>query len=706
MQPDSRIEVSLQLRNARRFQRDAEGSARSVDRLGAAGTRAGRGGARGLAKFAQSGERLQRIGRGWSRNVTLPVLAVGAASVKAAVDWESAFAGVRKTVDATEGQYAQLASGLRDMSEQVGTSAIDLAGIAESAGQLGIKRNAILGFTRTIADLGVSTNLAGEEAASSLARFANITQMPQGQFDRLGSTIVALGNAGASTEKDIVSMGLRIAGAGSFVGMSEHQILGFANALSSVGIEAEAGGTAISTTFKKINTGVADGGAGLAGFAKVAGMSSGRFKAAWERDAAGATVTFIEGLGRLRKEGANVPAVLDDLGLSGIRVQDTLLRASGAGDQLRKSLGLGGKSWRDNTALSGEANKRYATSAERMKRLRNRVKNLGVSLGEGLLPPLLDVVGGLSKVVRVGSDAFDKLPKPVKSGAVAFAGLLAAVGPVTWALGGTLRGLGKVKRGLKGMKGIFARVFGRAGVAGGTAASTSTAATTAAQTPKKLARKRGVFMRAGATTGTAMGTATGTAASTATASTMVGSARSGRLRSAFTTAGRLLGPAMALSLALPLVSELDKKIQDWARRKGATELYQSNGPADNMGDLTPDDPLGLGKLLGLPGSAKGGLIGMARGGSVMQSLVPPGEDTVRGLQYGEFVMRRKAVETHGVDAMERINRGMAPAPAQVAVPVGAGGGRFMVDVPIRLDLDGKAVHSSVERREARAVARK
>lgn len=45
----------------------------------------------------------------------------------------------------------------------------------------------------------------------------------------------------ATTEKDIVNMGQRLAGAGKQIGLTEAEIMGFAGALSSVGIEAEAG---------------------------------------------------------------------------------------------------------------------------------------------------------------------------------------------------------------------------------------------------------------------------------------------------------------------------------------------------------------------------------------------------------------------------------------------------------------------------------
>jgi TP901 family phage tail tape measure protein len=189
------------------------------------------------------GDKMTSIGASLTKTVTLPIMGLGTMAVKSSIDFESAFAGVRKTVDASETEFASLEKGIRNMSKEIPASAVAISEVAEAAGQLGIKTPYILSFTRTMVDLGESTNLSATEAATALARFANITQMSQKDFDRLGSVIVALGNNLATTEAEIVEMGMRLAGAGSQIGLTEAQTMSLAGALSSVGIEAEAGGS-------------------------------------------------------------------------------------------------------------------------------------------------------------------------------------------------------------------------------------------------------------------------------------------------------------------------------------------------------------------------------------------------------------------------------------------------------------------------------
>lgn len=330
--------------------------------------------------------------------VTVLAAATGAAIAASGVitgvgsEFESAFAGVKKTVDATEQQLEDLEEGLRLMARNKPQTAVELAEIAEAAGQLGIHTENIEDFTSTMADLKVATNL-GDEGAEQFAKFANIVQMSQDKFENLGSTVVALGNNTATTEADIMAMSMRVAGAGHQVGMSEADILGFSAALSSVGIEAEAGGSAISKVMINMQLAVEKGGDDLAQFAKISGMSSKEFKKAFKEDAAGAISAFITGLNDTERLGQSAIAVLDDMDIKEVRLRDTLLRGANASELFRNTLDLSSKAFEENTALTREAEQRYVTFESRMEMLNNRIKDVGITLYKDFRPGLSDALG-------------------------------------------------------------------------------------------------------------------------------------------------------------------------------------------------------------------------------------------------------------------------------------------------------------------------
>ncbi len=377
--------------------------------------------------------RLDRAGKKLSRNVSLPIAAAGLVVTKLAADFESSFAGVRKTVDATEAQFEKLSQGFRDMAKEIPVNVNELNRVGEAAGQLGIKTENILDFTRTMADLGVATNLSAEQAATSLARLANITGLPQDQFDRLGSTIVALGNNFATTEAEIVEMGLRIAGAGEQIGLAEGQILAISTALSSVGISAEAGGTAISKVMINMASAVSSGGESLQQFASVAGMSGQDFARVFRDDAAAAINSFVVGLGDMQDSGGDVLGTLAAMGIEEVRMRDALLRAASAGDLLSEALDLQGDAWSKNTALTKEAEQRYKTFSSQLTLFWNRLKDIGITLGTSLLPVFrdaLDAAQPLVDVIEKAANAFAWLPKPIRLVTVGLVGLAAAVGPV------------------------------------------------------------------------------------------------------------------------------------------------------------------------------------------------------------------------------------------------------------------------------------
>lgn len=327
------------------------------------------------------------------------------------ISFESAFTGVTKTVDATSEELSKLRKDIRGMAKEMPESVEEISGVAEAAGQLGIKTKSVAGFTKTMVMLGDATNLSSEEAATSMARFANVTGMSQKNFDKLGSTVVALGNNMATTEKEIVEMATRISGAGSQVGLSEAQIMSFSAALSSVGIEAEAGGTAFSTLLSKMNLATVQGGKSLNSFATVAGMSGEQFKKAFKNDAAGAVLSFINGLDKINKNGGSAIKTLNDMGLSDVRIRDALLRAAGASGTFTEALKIGTKAWNKNTALTKEAETRYKTMESQLQMTKNKLNDIGISVYSSFEKPLV-------KGVATANKALGNLSRKLENGGI------------------------------------------------------------------------------------------------------------------------------------------------------------------------------------------------------------------------------------------------------------------------------------------------
>lgn len=383
-------------------------------------------------KLTGLGSAFTSAGKTLTKNVTVPLAGLGTVATKAAVDFESAFTGVRKTVDATEEEFAALSDGIKKMSSTMPQSASEIAGVMEVAGQLGVRgTDSLLQFTKTMVMLGDATNLSSEEAATSIARVMNIMGTSSEDVSRFGATIVDLGNNFATTESEIVAMTNRLAAGGKLAGLTEAELMALATAMSSVGIEAEAGGTAMTQTFNEIEKAVATGGEKLAEFARVSGMTSKEFATAWETSPITAIQSFITGLGKLDESGESAVLVLDNLGLTGIR-QSNMLKSLGlASDLLADSIDTANKAWEENTALVNEAETRYGTTESKLAMLRNSAQNLAASFGE-LLTPMLD---SLNQLLQKAIGWLSSLTDEQKQVIVDILKITAVVGPVLLILG-------------------------------------------------------------------------------------------------------------------------------------------------------------------------------------------------------------------------------------------------------------------------------
>ena len=410
-------------------------------------------------KISQVGQTISGFGSALTKGVTAPIVAEAGLVVKAAIDYESAFAGVKKTVDETATvSYKNLSDGIRQMAKELPASAVEIANVAEVAGQLGIKAEDILSFSRTMIDMGESTNLSAEEAATAIAKVANIMGLSSDDYSRFGASVVDLGNNFATTEKDIVMMANRLAAGGKLAGLTAPEILGLATAMSSVGIEAEAGGTAMTQTLTAIGNAVSlttkDSADDLALIAKVAGTTSEEFQKAWKEKPAEALQAFIKGLNTAREQGANMDAILMKLGMTGVRQGNMLKSLALSSDKMGAAVNRSNQAWKENTALTNEANKRYETTESQLRMFKNQLTDIAIEFGGPLVKALREGLNAAKPWIENLSELakkFSSLSTEQQQNIIKWGLIAAAAGPALKILGGGISTIGGFIKAIGGI---------------------------------------------------------------------------------------------------------------------------------------------------------------------------------------------------------------------------------------------------------------
>lgn len=414
------------------------------------------------------------------QSLALVTAAGGAAAAKFAIDFEDNFAAVTKTVEGTPEQLEKIRQGIIDLTtvgidgrNALPMTTAELTALAAAGGQLGIETDNILEFTEVMAQLGTATNLVGEEGASELARFMNVMQESQGNVRNVGSAVVDLGNNFATTEMEIISMANRMGKYGNTVGISTDEVLGYSAALSSLGIEAQLGGSAIGRTWLSIETAVASGGDELEAFAKYSNKSAKEFAEAWETDASGAFTSLLEGL----SEAENLTLALGELGINNTQDIQTMMALANGIDLVTEALGRSKTAYQENTALQAEFDAKAETTASKLATTKNNIVEAARSIGETMLPAIADMSGGVADFAKYLAG----LDEGTQKGIVKVGTGLAIAGGAAKGLAATAKSVGTLVEGLGKIKGILP--------AGAGAVAGPIAATAAAMTALGVAGK-------------------------------------------------------------------------------------------------------------------------------------------------------------------------------------------------------------------------
>lgn len=446
------------------------------------------------------------------------IVGMAGVTVKEATDFESAFTGVKKTInfEGTQAEADAFFAGIRqdilDMSSVMPIAAEEIAGVYEAAGQLGIQNENLTNFATAMIGLGSATNMSANEAAVALAQFANVTQMAQTDFDKLGSAIVELGNNMATDERQITNFATELAVLATSAGFSEADILGLGAAMASMGLESAASGTAMqrltmditdavaglvnvtqedATLYEKISnmtakelkelsqaTGISTKELKSASkdfmetkhhlevFAETSGMTAEEFSKAWQEDATSAFEAFIKGLGS--KTTAEQLAIFDTLDIKQMREIDMLQRLAGNYELVETAIQMSNNAWNENSALSEEVAKRNADTASQLQMLKNDLSALAIEAGTALLPLVRELLEQAKPLIEKATEWIKNNPEAVvqltKTG-----GALLAIGTAVSGVINVVTAIGSFITTVKTLGGAISILTGGGAAAGAAA---------------------------------------------------------------------------------------------------------------------------------------------------------------------------------------------------------------------------------------------
>ena len=391
---------------------------------------------RRLLLFSHS---LQATARVATVALTVPITAAVVGAVYAAAQFESAFAGVAKTVEGVSDRFGVLTpigkkfrQEILDLAKAIPVTQGELAKIAETLGQMNVPIDRLKAYTEAVARMAASfANVSAEKAAFAMSRFLEkFKDKSMEGPDRFASMITELGNTLATNEGPIIDILERISRWASTVGVSMQDTAAIAGTLVSTGVRVEAGGSAINRVLQTMHKVAQEGGADLRKFADISNMSAQEFQRAWEDDPGEVFLRFVSGIA---DAGKSAGTVLEGIGIRNIRQKDAIIALARSYDNLVAAYANADKAYESADAHIIESDKRFGTLINVVKLLWNHIRDLGISLGTSLLPALKSFTEFITRVTPVLDSFvqfFVSLPVVVQTAAYTMALLVAAIGPL------------------------------------------------------------------------------------------------------------------------------------------------------------------------------------------------------------------------------------------------------------------------------------
>lgn len=366
-------------------------------------------------------------GKSLTKNLTFPILAMGAASFKVFSDFETGMASVSTLVDTTSESMADMGKQVQEIAKRTPVAMNELTSALFDVRSAGIPAADAMSVLEKSAQLGAAGLGTTAQAAKLAAGAINAWGLEGKEADRVYDTIFKTTKNGITTIAGLEQGFGAVAGTIANAGIPLDDYLASVAALTTttlkaagahtqmraavVGLEKDTKGT--RKIFKKL---------GVKDFKELVKESGGvvqAFQAVQDKvgNASGA-------MQKLVGSSEAAAAITGLLGQQGDKQRETLA------DMRKETIGL--------TDVQKAASKQFATSASKIKLAKNQLVVTGIKIGSILAPAILKLTEKLSEAVAW----FDNLDDSTKDTILTVAGVVAVVGPVLIVVGKLTTALG------------------------------------------------------------------------------------------------------------------------------------------------------------------------------------------------------------------------------------------------------------------------
>jgi TP901 family phage tail tape measure protein len=301
-------------------------------------------------------------------------------------DFNAGLLNVSKTTGISGAELSKMGDAIISLSRSL--QVVDTSKLLEYAtiaGQLGVKGTKnIMAFTEALAKLETASDISGEEGGAEIARMLTLVDGGVQNVKAFGDEIVNLGNNFAATEKEILSNAEAISQNVGIYRIGRQDVLAFATATKSVGLEAEVVGSTFSRTLGEFEKTIRTG-KGVADLLKVVGGTQEELAKRFKDDAAGVFKDYVRGLNAIHVAGGSVNEALTKTGVVAVRDQRVIASLASNGyavleDALNKVRGASG-------ALDQEFKTKSGSLEQQIERISVAWNNLVLDIekGDGIL---------------------------------------------------------------------------------------------------------------------------------------------------------------------------------------------------------------------------------------------------------------------------------------------------------------------------------